>query len=242
MVKPKELSSTDLQFYITSPYNCSYLPKHLARSQVVSPAHLIQSEVYSSLVQNGFRRSGLFTYRPYCDTCQACVPVRIDVDHFAPKRNQKRALKKHESLTTHILKLNFIEEHYQLYKQYQKDRHFAGGMDQDNREQYTEFLLRSQVNSQLVEFRTAHNRLMMVSIIDILVDGISSVYTFYDSTEKGSLGTFNILWQISQCKQLKLPYLYLGYWIKDSAKMNYKSQFQPLQHLKSRQWLSWQAS
>jgi leucyl-tRNA---protein transferase len=241
MTKVKELPFSSLQFYITTPYSCSYLPDRQARSQVASPSYLIQSGTYSNLIRNGFRRSGLFTYRPHCDDCKACIPVRIDVNHFKPKRNQNRALKKHAALSTNLLKLNFSEEHFQLYNQYQKSRHFGGGMDEDSKEQYTEFLLQSRVNSRLVEFRTPDKQLIMVSIIDILDDGISSVYTFYDSTQKGSLGTYNILWQLSQCKHLELPYLYLGYWIKDSPKMNYKSHFQPLQYLKSGQWLPWQS-
>ena len=117
-------------------------------------------------------------------------------------------------------------------------RHPGGGMDEDNRSQYTEFLLTSRVNTRLVEFREEDGTLRMVSIIDILDQGLSSVYTFYDPDLRGSLGTYNILWQIRQCQQLKLPWLYLGYWIEHSAKMTYKAGFQPAQYRIGGQWRS----
>jgi len=232
----RDIPLSALQFYLTAPYQCSYLAGLEARSQVATPSFLISASIYSELVRQGFRRSGTFTYRPRCDGCLACVPVRVDVNSFAGSRSQRRVWKKNHHLAVSLHPLEDKTEYFDLYQRYQNARHRDGGMSNDSHEQYRKFLLQSHVDSLLVEFREA-GVLRMVSIIDALDDGLSSVYTFFEpDIRQASFGTYNVLWQIELCRQLQLPYLYLGYWIKESQKMAYKANFQPLQGLLQGAW------
>lgn len=231
-----DIPQSALQFYLTAPYSCSYLPQQQARSQVAVPGFLINSQTYSELVQRGFRRSGTFTYRPHCDACQACVPVRIEVASFVPGRAQRRTARRHRNLVASLHTLGDSEEHFNLYQRYQAARHADEGKESEGHGQYRNFLLQSHVDTLLVEFCEG-NVLRMVSIVDILDDGLSSVYTFYDpDVPQSSFGTYNILWQIELCRKLNLDFVYLGFWIKESKKMAYKAGYQPLQGLVDGEW------
>lgn len=229
-----------VHFYTTGSYPCAYLPEQQARSMVAVPSQEFGSPEYSALVHQGFRRSGTYTYRPRCDHCQQCVSVRIPVDAFTPNRSQRRCWQKLAHLHAEEVTTEFRQEHYELYLRYQQARHHGGEMAKDDRQQYEEFMLQSLVDSRLVEFRDPQqdNVLRMVSVIDVLADGLSSMYTFYDPDYAAAgLGTFGILWQIDICRRLGLPHLYLGYWIAQSRKMAYKAHFQPLEAFWQGRWL-----
>lgn len=244
MANMNDLPFKSLQFYATAPYACSYIDDLEARSQVVTPPQLITTKIYSSLIQSGFRRSGHFTYRPYCDNCQACIASRVRVQEFTPNRSQRRAQKKHQDLIAKVLPLQYREEHFQLYKAYIQSRHahpIEGNPQEpieNDEEQYREFLVQSHIESFIVEFR-ANGVLKMVSVIDQVLDGISSVYTFYEASDiHASYGTYGILWQIEYAKREQLPFVYLGYYIEKSQKMSYKILFKPLEGIVDNQWIT----
>ncbi|MFZ2542420.1 MAG: arginyltransferase [Gallionella sp.] len=225
-----------LHFYLTAPYSCSYLPDLQARSQVAIPSFLIDTGMYSELVRHGFRRSGTYTYRPRCDGCNACVLLRVLAKQFSANRSQRRAWKQHANLEATLHPLQDNAEHYDLYQRYQHARHKDGGMDNDDHESFQNFLLQSHVDSLLLEFRD-QDVLRMVSVIDLLSDGISSVYTFYEpDVPHARFGVYSVLWQIELCRKLDLDFVYLGYWIEHSRKMAYKTQYQPAQGLVNGIW------
>jgi leucyl-tRNA---protein transferase len=236
-------SSQSIAIYTSEAHACSYLDQRSAHSHIAHPSHAVGPSVYAALITQGFRRSGAITYRPACKDCQACIPLRIAVDTFAPKRSQRRAWQAHQHLTAHAKPLKFDPEHYALYCRYQEHRHPGGALDHGSAQDYSNFLLTSHVHTQLIEFRAPVQdgeplgALKMVSIIDVLPDGLSAVYTFYDPADpQSSYGTYNVLWQIQAARQQSLPYCYLGYWISASPKMAYKAQFQPFEILVNGRW------
>jgi arginine-tRNA-protein transferase len=236
MSHAKDLPLLRLQFYLTAPYACSYLPDRQARSQVAAPGSLIDTSVYSELVRLGFRRSGHHVYRPRCDTCRMCVSVRIPVAAFKPSRTQRRCLTHNADLSLRLRPLVFDEAHFRLYRRYQAARHPGGGMDQDDREQFRAFLLQSRVDSVLAEF-SLDDEVVMVALVDKLIDGLSAVYTFFEpDLEKRSLGVFGVLTQIRLAQEIGLPYVYLGYWIDACNKMTYKRDYRPLEGVRDGRW------
>ena len=241
LLNDSELPLSLLHFYNTAAYPCSYLAERQAVSLVATPTHLIDGEIYGQLLHQGFRRSGVFTYRPECPDCRACVPVRLPVERFAPSRSQRRGLKRNAGLRARQFPLVDDDEHYALYLRYQERRHAGGGMDLDDRDQYAHFILQSRIDSRLVEFRE-DGVLRMVSLIDVVSDGLSSVYTFYDpdQAERG-LGTLAVLKQLEWAARDRRAHLYLGYWIAGHAKMDYKRRFQPLEGFNGRGWARLQA-
>lgn len=254
MTLPNEPALQKLQFYVTTPYKCGYLPNKQAQSLIAAPHHLINAEVYSGLIQQGFRRSGKFAYRPHCELCNACIPVRLILDQFNPTRSQKRAYKQHQNLTARILTLDDYPGHFELYADYQALRHPNESSQNevlDDKDQYLQFLCQSNVESLMIEFRDTRQQLKIVCVVDIIRDGVSAVYTFYDATEqteinsinneastkRTSYGTYAIMWLAEWTKTLHLPYLYLGYWIQNSEKMAYKQAFKPQEKLIDGEWV-----
>ncbi len=240
MSLPNEKPLHKLQFYVTTPYKCGYLPNKLAQSLIASPQHLIDANIYSGLISQGFRRSGKFAYRPHCENCRACIAVRLILSEFSPTRSQKRAYKQHGDLTVQILPLHYNQAHFALYNNYQSLRHHDETTSEikDDEEQYRQFLCQSNVESLMIEFKDVNNQVKIVSVVDIVQDGVSAVYTFYDALEtKASFGTYSIMWLAEWTKTLNLSYLYLGYWILDSQKMAYKQAFNPQEKLIDGEWI-----
>lgn len=229
-------SLRDLKVYTTFPHTCSYLPDRDATTLFIDPRQEIDQPLYSRLSQLGFRRSGSHIYRPHCGSCNACVPARIPVQAFRPDRSQRRVWKRNQDLV--LLHSDDIrdEEAYDLYYRYIELRHADGDMYPPDREQYLSFLNNPwQVTRYLRCYEG--ERLVAVAVLDELQDGLSAIYTFFDpDAERRGLGVFAILWQIERARELGLSYLYLGYWIENCAKMNYKSRYRPLELLLDGHW------
>lgn len=235
MTRLSDSALQKIQFYVTAPYTCGYLPDQLAQSLIATPQNLVDAHQYSRLIQQGFRRSGKFVYRPHCEQCNACIPVRLPVADFEVSRSQKRAYKQHQNLDASVSTIAFDAAQFALYKAYQIARHEADTKE-DGAEEYRNFLVQSNVDSLSISF-TLDGILKIVSVVDIVEDGVSAVYTFYESADtKASYGTYSIMWLINWCKALKLPYLYLGYWIENSRKMAYKENFGPQEALIDGEW------
>lgn len=223
--------------HLSAPNQCSYLESKRSSSQVVVPPEDITAVDYADMLRQGFRRSGIFVYRPHCQHCQACMSLRVDVAKFVPPKRFRRILNKNKNLTCRELPLGWEEEHFQLYMRYQAQRHKEKQDEDHTRADYKEFVLNSNVNSRLLEYRDSNNLVVMVSLIDISDDGISAVYTFYDTDNKNSLGHYGILCQIKLCHALSKPWLYLGYWVEGCHKLNYKMDYQPAEVFHRDQWI-----
>jgi leucyl-tRNA---protein transferase len=227
---------SQLAFYTTAPHACGYLAGHEAMSLLADPYTQLSKAVYSQLVDYGFRRSGEHAYRPHCRNCNECVPVRVPVAQFQPRRSQRRTWQHNQDLRVIPRIASYDEEHFELYRRYIDQRHPGGGMDCPDRERYLEFLLSSWCDTLFYEFRL-NDRLLAVAVVDYLLQGLSAVYTFFDPGEPGrGLGTYAVLWQIRETERLGLPWLYLGYWIKDCVKMSYKSEYRPMEVYRDGRW------
>lgn len=227
----------DLQYYITPPHDCSYLEGKSARMVFLDPAHRIEVVTLSELSRVGFRRSGDFVYRPECHLCRQCLSSRVPVDAFTMNSRQKKAWKRNQDLELRIsLPKNATDIHYRLYERYINERHSDGDMFPPSYDQFEKFLINSCSHSFFLEL-WKDDRLICVSTCDVLDDGISAVYTFFDPNEsRRSLGVYAILKQIEYVKSKFQNYLYLGYWVPHSEKMNYKSQYSPFEILLDGQW------
>lgn len=230
------LQLKDLKLYSTSSHPCSYLDDQSARTLFVDPEASISSEQHTRLSQLGFRRSGSHYYIPFCDNCQACVPCRVIVNDFSPGRTFRRILKRNEDLTIRQVYSIATREHYDLYERYINTRHRDGDMFPATQDQYYSFLINSCSTTSYYQINL-NASMAGIIINDVLDDGLSAVYTFFDpDMSDRSLGTFAVLWQIEKAREMKLDHLYLGYWIKQSNKMNYKSRYRPLQLLTNGSW------
>ena len=235
------------QFYLTSPSPCPYLPGKEERKVFTHIVGKRARELNEILTQGGFRRSQTIAYRPACETCRACVSVRVVVDEFQPTANMRRVMKDNADIVGNLASNRPSSDQYSLFRRYLDARHADGGMVDMTVLDYSMMVEDSHVETRVVEFRrrgpdTAINGrgrgdVLGVCLTDVLSDGLSMVYSFYDPEEAHrSLGTFMILDHIDRAQAMKLPYLYLGYWVERSPKMDYKARFRPQERLMPQGW------
>jgi arginine-tRNA-protein transferase len=224
-------------FYTTAPLPCPYLPGRTERKIVTELSGTEAEALHERLSRAGFRRSHNIAYAPVCPGCQACVPIRVVSEEFTPDRTQRRILRANADLTVSEMPARATAEQFTLFQRYQKNRHADGDMAAMGYYDYRAMIEDTPISTGILEFRDAQDRLLGACLTDWLADGLSAVYSFFDTDEdKRSLGTFAVLWLIGRARSLGLPYVYLGYWVPESRKMAYKARFKPSEILISGAW------
>jgi arginine-tRNA-protein transferase len=232
------LPMISIPLFMTSQSPCSYLDKRNSQSIFIHPSFSLDTHIYSQLIEQGFRRSGNEVYTPRCPTCSECTPSRLVVEQFSPSKNQRRCIKKNKLTSILIKPAQFEQNHYEMYMQYQQDRHQEGSMADSNEEDYINFLASDWCNTLFVEF-SVEGECAAIAIVDLLDNALSAVYTFFDPKFSHlSLGTYAVLWQIEYAKKMNLDFVYLGFWIRDCGKMAYKTQYQPIQGFIEKEWVN----
>lgn len=233
----------NLRLFQSAPHPCGYWPDREARDLVLDPRDPRLPALYPMALQWGFRRSGDLVYRPACNGCRACVPVRVPVADFAPSRSQRRCLARNADLETHIVAPACTDEYLHLYQRYLAQRHPGGGMDDHGPREFEQFLIGTWNTSRFLELRErGTHRLLAVAVTDLAADALSAVYTFHEpeAADRG-LGTLGILRQIEWARRDGRAHLYLGYWIAGHPKMDYKRRFRPLEGYAGQVWVRLQA-
>lgn len=227
-----------LRLFRTPPHKCSYLDQETATTIFVDPEIIPSIELLSELSDLGFRRSGSHLYRPDCESCSACVSVRIPVTEFKPSKRFRRVLSRNSDVAVRALdSIASNEEALALYTRYINTRHQDGDMYPATKEQFDSFILSTSEATRFFGFYL-DDRLICIAVCDQLLQGLSAVYTFFDP-DKGnrSLGSFAILWMIQAARENNLPYVYLGYWVKECPKMEYKLDYRPIELLRDKRWI-----
>jgi arginine-tRNA-protein transferase len=218
-------------FFITAPLPCPYLKDKVERRMVTELTGVNSTPLHDTLSRVGFRRSHNLVYTPMCHDCSACLAVRTVVDGFKPSTSQRRVLRLNENITAEEKPARATTEQFELFSLYQESRHNGGDMATMDFYDYQALVEETPVITSLVEFYDEGGHMIGGCLVDIMADGLSAVYSFFDPNyEKKSLGTYMILWLIERAQQLGLPYVYLGYWIGGSQKMAYKDKFPPLEY------------
>jgi len=232
----KSSKNSYLTLYFTPSHDCAYFTDRRAVTSFVDPFQPNIPALYNLLSKQGFRRSGEFLYHPRCHACEQCVSVRIPIHDFTPRRSQRRIWAKNQDLNVFPVYSYFKQEHFDLYSRYLTARHKGGGMDNPTAQSYMQFLTCNWAYTVFYEFRL-EEKLIAVAVVDLLNDSMSAVYTFFDPDyAKRSLGVYAILWEIAESQRLGLKWLYLGYWIRDSQKMSYKTDYYPLEYYHKKAW------
>jgi leucyl-tRNA---protein transferase len=236
------------QFYLTAPSPCPYLAGREERKVFTHLVGERAPELNDLLTHGGFRRSQSIAYRPACETCRACVSVRVVVEDFRTSRSMRRVLDRNSDLIAEMRVPVPTSEQYSVFRSYLDSRHRDGGMADMTVLDYAMMVEDSHVETRIVEFRRrgadsriggrGNGPLLGVALTDVLSDGLSMVYSFFDPDAGArSLGTFIILDHIARARRLGLPYVYLGYWVKGSKKMDYKGRFLPQERLSGDGWM-----
>lgn len=225
-----------IRLLLTEPHPCSYLEGRSSTTAFVDPDLEIDAALYGRMSAMGFRRSGPYLYTPYCNNCHACVPARIPVMDFVANRAQKRCWKRNRDIEVAQVDSIDFAEHYPVYDAYISDRHRSGDMYPPTQDQFEQFLGNTWDCTNFLEFRE-DGRLIGCAVVDVLPDSLSAIYTYFDPEEsKRSLGTLAVLFQVKLAQKLAMDYLYLGYWVSDCQKMNYKTNYHPLELLQDNSW------
>jgi arginine-tRNA-protein transferase len=231
-----------LRFYLTAPAPCPYLPDRLEQKVF---AHLPMGDgavVNDGLSQSGFRRSQNIAYRPACEACAACVSVRVPAADYVLSRSDRKTLNRNADLQRGLVEAEATVEQFELLGRYLRARHAEGGMTDMGWPDFVAMVEDTPVRTHLMEYRLpsqdgAPGELVGCALVDLLGDGLSMVYSFYDpDLARRSLGRFMILDHLAQARLTTLPYVYLGYWVRGSGKMDYKAGFQPLEALGPTGW------
>ena len=231
------LRKPDRIFFGTRKLPCPYLDNRTERKVVTDLSGPNAADIYVRLSRAGFRRSHGLAYRPACPSCSSCVPVRINVVDFKDTRSFRRIKRANVDLIIENITAIATAEQYQLFFRYQHLRHNGGDMSSMNYEDYRVLIEDTPVETRLIEFRDNERNLIAVMLADQMVDSLSAVYSFFDPDPSGrSPGTYMILWLVEHARELRLDYVYLGYWIEDSPKMSYKDRFRPLERLGPDGW------
>lgn len=230
-------SLAELRFFTTPAHDCSYLEGKKAITLFADPLARIDKDLYSSLSAVGFRRSGNHIYRPYCQDCNACIPVRVPVRQFGLKRRHRRVLKANTGVQVKPVKPELTSEYFDLYERYISTRHADGDMYPASRDQFQSFLVEGRPEASFYEFRDGE-KLLAVAVADELNDGLSAIYTFFEpEMPERSLGVMAVLRLIEMTQSMGLEHLYLGYWIRQCQKMSYKMDYKPLQLYVNNSWV-----
>lgn len=224
-------------YYVLEPNLCPYLPGRTERKLLTEISGPDAQQRYDLLTLAGFRRSHRFAYRPACNRCNACTPVRVVVDRFVPGRSLRRILRANADISVRMIPARASGEQFSLFRRYIESRHGDGEMAGMSEQEYRSMVEASDIDTRLAEFRNAEGTLIAVCLLDWLADGPSAVYSFFDpDAAQRSLGTYVVLWLIEAAKQADAAHVYLGYWIEGSRKMAYKTRFRPLEGLASTGW------
>lgn len=237
MVTRQRDESSETEFWATRLLPCPYLPDRQERKVLTQLQPPNGATLYDLLARNGFRRSHNWAYRPQCPGCVACVPVRVDVHGFIETRNMRRVRRRNADLTAVWQPPTATEEQFAMFSTYVQARHADGDMSDMTWDQYRSMIEDAPVRTGVVEWRDNEGRLRGAMLTDLLSDGASAVYSFFDPADaQRSPGTFMVLDAVTGCRSQGLAYLYLGYWVEGSPKMAYKSRFQPMEALGAAGW------